>query len=189
MRGKRFVVLSLALVLGLLMVVAAAGSLSSRPAPALRWDLVSIVQGTVVAGGEDTATDAATGDVVTLTGSGQATPAAADAAGGGTFVHRHANGAAVAHGVYVVIRFISWKPSPGTLPIPDAIGHVEQASSGIVTLRVRFFPDGGSPVEGTLTVNCDLPGATFPITEGVTVAVGPFSFVQSGGATLFHVFS
>jgi len=45
----------------------------------VRWDLVQIVQGTSLAGGMDVGIDAATGDTFTLTGSGAAEPAEADA--------------------------------------------------------------------------------------------------------------
>ncbi len=40
----------------------------------LRWDLVQIVQGVVLAGGIDVARDAASGDLISLTGSGGARP-------------------------------------------------------------------------------------------------------------------
>src|SRR5260370_41860572 len=59
----------------------------------VRWDLVQIVSGEVLAGGTDTGQDA-TKDVVHLTGSGQAEPARREAAGGGTFVHQHGDGTA-----------------------------------------------------------------------------------------------
>ena len=140
-------------------------------------------------GGTNVARDARTGDTIDLTGSGQAEPGDHSAAGGGTFVHRHANGDLVANGVYVVIRFISWEKDTGTLPVADGIGHADQASSGILRMRIRAFPQGGTPVEATLTVFCHLPGASKPTTEGVRVQVGSFNFVQTSGVTLFHVFS
>src|SRR5260370_7281180 len=56
----------------------------------VRWDLVQIVSGVVLAGGTDAGQDSETKDVVHLTGSGQAEPARREAAGGGTFVHHHA---------------------------------------------------------------------------------------------------
>src|SRR5216684_5579020 len=63
----------------------------------LRWDLVQIVQGTVLAGGTDVGRDAATGDTVSLTGSGEARPHKHRATGGGTFLHKHANGSEFIH--------------------------------------------------------------------------------------------
>src|SRR5260370_33920444 len=68
----------------------------------LRWELVQIVQGTVLAGGTDVGRDAATGDTVSLTGSGEARPEKGKATGGGTFVHLHKDGTERGHCGYVV---------------------------------------------------------------------------------------
>jgi hypothetical protein len=67
----------------------------------LRWVLIQIVQGVVLAGGTDVAKDAASGDKISLTGSGEVRPESHKATGGGTFVHQHANGSEVGHGAYV----------------------------------------------------------------------------------------
>lgn len=153
----------------------------------VRWDLVQIVQGTLP-GGVDVATDPTTGDSISLTGSGSSKPSEGDATGGGTFVHRNAKGKKVASGVYIVTGFVSWQPANGVLPpVADGIGHAEEASAGILTMNVTLVPESGSPVPGVLSVDCNLPGATFVIVEGVTLQVGPFHFVQALGATLFHV--
>ena len=153
----------------------------------VRWDLVQIVQATVLAGGTDVGRDMANGDTVSLGGSGDAEPAEGDAFGGGRFVHRHANLTEVAHGVWVVTGFMSWQPGGGALPIADGIGNASEESAGILTMAVRLFPAGGSPHDAVLSVNCQLPGATFAIVEGITLAVDGFNFVQAGGGTLFHV--
>ena len=156
----------------------------------VRWDLVQIIQGTVLAGGTDVGRDGTTGDTISLTGSGDAEPAEGNAGGGGTFVHRRANGTEVAHGVYVVTGFLSWDPAGGTLEgtgLTDGVGHIEEESSGILTLVVRLFPSGGGHADAVFGVNCNLPGATESITEGITLAVGNLRFVQNGGGTLFHV--
>jgi len=154
----------------------------------LRWDLVQILQGTVLAGGTDQARDAATGDVVFLTGSGDSEPREREATGGGTFVHQHADGTEVAHGVYLVTEFRRWRPAGGSLPpvVVDGIGFNAETIAGILTLTVHLVPEGGDPVDGTLEINCDLPGDTFQIEEGVSLDLGPFHFVQDGGATLFY---
>jgi hypothetical protein len=52
---------------------------------------------------------------MSLTGSGEARPHKRRASGGGTFVHKHANGSEVAHGVYVVTAFDSFANGGGTL--------------------------------------------------------------------------
>jgi hypothetical protein len=167
----------------------------------VRWDLVKIVQRTVLAGGKDVARDAASHDTITLTGSGEAEPSEKEAAGGGTFVHRHRasgrrsdhrgeerDGPEVeVHGIYVVTKFIDWQPAGGVLEVHDGIGKASEASSGILTLGVRLFPSGGGHRDGVLTVNCRLAGGRFDIEEGITLAVDGFFFVQDEGRTLFHV--
>src|SRR5260370_40672594 len=75
----------------------------------LRWDLVRFPQGLVLAGGENMAKDAATGDILTLTGSGGAAPKKETATGGGTLLRTHANGTEGAHGGYKVPRFRGFK--------------------------------------------------------------------------------
>src|SRR6266851_3263686 len=55
----------------------------------VRWDLIDISSGGVIlSGGTDIGKDAASGDTVSLTGSGQAQPRDEEATGGGTFVHK-----------------------------------------------------------------------------------------------------
>jgi hypothetical protein len=147
------------------------------------------VQGTVLSGGSDQATDATSRDTVTLTGSGQFKPGARDATGGGTFVHRHADGSEVAHGIWLVTGFASWRNLGGSLAgtgLTNGIAHNGDETGGIVTLNVRLLPDGGSPVNGVLQVHCNLPGASPPTEEGVVLKVGPFNFTQSGGLTIFN---
>lgn len=172
-------------------LIAPAGLAQQRQALGhhVRFDLVRTEQSTVLAGGEDVGRDAATGDTVRLTGSGEFKPATMEAAGGGTFVHRRANGTEVAHGVWVVTGFVSWMPAGGFLPsfLTDGIGEVSEASAGIVTIHVGLKPSSGGTVPATLSVGCNLPGAAFPIEEGITLNVGSFVFEQHGGLTLFHV--
>ena len=159
----------------------------------VRWDLVQVIQGTVIPGGANVATDLNVLDTVTMTGSGQANPELADATGGGLFTHRRADGSEVAHGVYVVTNFVRWSPAGGTLPAADGIGHVNEASAGELTMGVQLFPEGGSPADGTFTIHCTLPGAAYEIWEGVSLIVGPFVFQQPTppdppqGNNLFHV--
>ena len=125
----------------------------------VRWDLVQIAQGVVLPGGTDAGRDAGTGDTILMTGSGDAEPAEGNAAGG---------------------------TLEGT-GLTDGVGRIEEESSGILTLVVRLFPSGGGHADAVLGVNCNLPGATESITEGITLAVGNLRFVQNGGATLLHV--
>jgi len=190
MNRPNFTSLGIGLVLGVLIAATGAGAGGSGAlGHTHRYDLVQIVQNTVLAGGSDQATDATTHDTVTLTGSGQFKPGARDATGGGTFVHRHANGSEVAHGVWVATGFVSWQNLGGSLAgtgLSNGIAHNGDETGGIVTLTIRLLPAGGSPVNGVLEVHCDLPGASPPPEEGVVLKVGPFNFTQSGGFTVFN---
>lgn len=188
-------VLGSVLALGLLVAIMAPGLAQGGQALGLnvRWDLVLLQPPgsptTAVAGGVNKARDEATGDTVELTGSGGAIPALREATGGGTFVHRHADGSEVAHGFYLVTGFVSWQRRPGTFPLPnDGIGHASQASAGLLTVNARFFPEGGAPVDHVLTVHCHFPDTPGPNDEGISLGLGPFNFVQDGGVTVFHVF-
>src|SRR5713226_8461207 len=161
--------LGLGLVLGVLIAATGAGA-GGALGHTYRYDLVQIVQGTVLSGGSNQATDATSHDIVTLNGSGQFKPGPGDATGGGTFVHRHADGSEVAHGVWIVTGFVSWQNLGGTLagtPLTNGIAHNGDETAGIVTLTVRLLPAGGSAVSGVLKV-------------------GPFNFTQSGGVTVFN---
>ena len=155
----------------------------------LRWDIVHFPQG-VGLPGEAHAKDATTGDMVTLTGTGQIEPKRETATGGGTFVHNHADGSPVAHGVYVVTGFVSFTPAGGTLAgigLTDGIGTITRTVGGLIVLQVSVMPAGGSPLAGVLHVDCDIPGVEFHIEEGVNLLVGTFNFEKSGGFTDFHV--
>jgi hypothetical protein len=156
----------------------------------LRWDLVQFLQGTALAGGTNQATDEVTGDVTTLSGSGHAEPKKRRATGGGTFVHRHADGTVLVQGIYRVTSFNSWTPAGGNLApagAKDGIGTLEQTTGGLLVLRIVALPVGGGMVEGTLGIDCAVPGVKFPIEEGIHIDILNFHFKQSGGFTLFHV--
>lgn len=160
----------------------------------LRWDLVSVKDGVVLPGGTDTARDAATGDTVSLTGSGDAKPGEGTATGGGTFLHRTALGALVAQGVYFVTGFNSFVKPGGSLVtagVKDGIGTLNQTSGGVLSVKIHGIVDAppsraGGMVDGVLEVHCGLPGGA-AITEGVRLSVLTFKFIQQTGATLFHV--
>ncbi len=181
----------------------------------LRWDLIQIANGVVLAGGIDFGLDIVlvpagqpdgTGDTVQLTGSGQAEPAKGEAAGGGTWLLGTPEAEGVEGGVYTVTGFNSFTNAGGTLAgvgLTDGIGEIEETTAGILSLNVHLFSGRGggmgppplpTPVDGVLTVNCALPGASFPIEEGITLSVGSLKFVQPSrfgggttGFTLFHV--
>ena len=155
----------------------------------LRWDLIQIIQGTILAGGTDVGRDAATGDTISLTGSGEARPQNRKATGGGTFIHKHANGSEVAHGVYVVTAFNSFANGGGSLVgtgLIDGIDVLSKTTGGLLKLKVHLTATSGLAADGTLEVHCSLPGGK-PDEEGIRLSILTFNFVQDGGNTLFHV--
>jgi hypothetical protein len=224
MRRSKITFLLVGLALGILFAAATATSSAPRHARGgdqgeqqdhgghhnrfVRWDLVLIANGVAVAGGTDVATDAATKDTIALTGSGQAEPREEEASGGGTFVHKHANGSLVAKGAYVVTGFESFERLRGgnfaKTGLIDGIGNGPgssedegEPSSGILTVDVRFIPDGSPPsagVDGVLSVHCNLPDTVGGDFEGVTVTLDGLSFTPAAnvdpnahGVTLFHL--
>jgi hypothetical protein len=158
----------------------------------LRWDLVRFPQGLVLSGGENTATDAASGDVLTLTGSGEAAPKMRTATGGGTYVHMH-SGSVFSRGVYRVTGFQSFTPAGGSLAptgLADGIGTLAQTMGGLLVMNIvaTAAPQfGGGSLPAVLGVDCELPGVEFAIHEGVHIDVLTYHFKQSGGFTLLHV--
>jgi hypothetical protein len=107
-------------------------------------------------------------------------------------VHNHADGSEVAHGVYVVTAFNSFKNGHGSLaptPLQDGIGHKNQSDSGILRLGIKASPATGGSIAAKLGVECALPGDTSGAVEGITLDVLTFHFrqVPEGGATVFHI--
>lgn len=154
----------------------------------LRWDLVSVGAGAIVPTGTDVSTDAATSDTVRITGSGFAWPDEGKARGGGTFIHRRADGSEVAHGLYVVTGFNGWTNGGGSLAatgLTDTIDRLDHTTGGLLTLNIRV---AGAPVTGVLEIHCTLPGGR-PDTEGIRFVIAQFGldFKQTSGATLFHI--
>jgi hypothetical protein len=189
---RRFVGAGVAGTLGVLLAPGAALAKGNNNEPGLlRWDLVDVNNGVVIPGGADVSRDAATGDVGTLTGSGQARPGDEQAAGGGTFVHRRANGSEVAHGIYWVTGFNRFENLGGSLAgigLIDGVGDINDTSGGILSLNIRLRATSGETADGVLEVHCDLPGSE-PTPEGIRLKVGPLDFVQQSGTTLFHILS
>lgn len=158
----------------------------------LRWDLVHFKSGVILSGGTDVGRDAKTGDMVSVTGSGDAQPGEGRGTGGGTFVHRRADGSLVAQGVYFVTGFNSFVHPGGSLvgiPLTDGIDRLNRTTGGKLSLKIRGLVDGGGTVDAVLGVECSLPGGASGLTEGITLSVPALDlhFVQNGGATLFHV--
>lgn len=193
--------LALTALIGSAVAPAASSERSESDDRVVRWDLVHFVSAVILSGGEDVSQDEDSRDLVTLTGSGHAKPSDDDAFGGGTFLHAKPDGTVVAQGAYVT-DFIKWRRiEEGTLGgagLVGGIANIDDATSGILKLRVRLVPeiDGapGPSVDAVLTIYCVLPGAEVNFAEGVRLKIPKlgFDFVQHhdhdlAGFTLFHL--
>jgi hypothetical protein len=196
MKRSRIALVLLGLLLGGLF--AATSAVGDHPrAKIVRWDLVEIANGTAVAGGENVATDAATGESLTITGSGHVRPRSHEAFGGGTYVFQDADGNEVENGSYQVTEFVSFRRLRGgdfaATGLIDGIGDPAEASSGIMTVKVRALAEGAPPtqaVDALLEVHCHLPGTVEETFEGVRITVGGQVFEPDPdrhGVTLMHV--
>jgi hypothetical protein len=168
-----------------------------------RWDLVGLSflstgKPVVTPGGTTLSKDANSGDELSLTGSGQFKPSRRQASGGGTLVHKHADGSEVAHGVYSVTGFVSYRRGFGTAPpVADYIGSkaLARPADGILKLNIRVVPevDGkpGPTQNATLSIFCHFEKNKIGLKEkdeGVEVKAGQFDFRQEEmkGFTVFH---
>src|SRR5262249_34302828 len=108
---------------------AASATITDTITDTVRWDLIKIVQGTVLAGGKDVGQDVVSHATITMSGSGSAQPGKNDATGGGTFVfkrrgdrkhddgrgddrereHGGSNRSREIRGIYVVTEFMKWQ--------------------------------------------------------------------------------
>lgn len=193
------------LALGLLLTaIAASAGAAGKSSNRGRWDILGFSASgktfTVVPGGTAQSKDAASGDTIDVTGSGNFNPAKKTASGGGTFVHKHADGSVFAHGIYVVTGLSRWQEGGGEPPKGVKDHAVDPGSarpaSGILTLKVRIIPEdeggmAGTPLKGVLKVFCHFEKNKLKIKEGdegVQLKVGPFDFrqVEMKGATVFH---
>jgi hypothetical protein len=144
-------------------IVTAASGVSRPGARSLRWDFLDVNFATkqIVPGGTDTSKDAATGDTLSMTGTGQFTPSRKLASGGGSFVHKHADGSVVAQGFYYVTGFRSYRVGGGKEP-KGFVSRVARGQGapldGILIMTIRMVPvvDGKPQAaqSATLRVNC-----------------------------------
>jgi hypothetical protein len=193
MRRSRIALVVLGLLLGAMLTASSAIGHFPR-AKIVRWDLVQIADGAALVGGEDVATNPTTGKSITLTGSGHVRPRSHEAFGGGTFVQEDVDGNEVAVGTYQVTGFLSFRRLRGgnfaATGLIDAIGDPAEASSGIMRVRIRLLPEGGSARDAVLEVHCHLPGTVEETFEGVRLTIGSQVFEpdpERHGVTLFHV--
>ena len=130
---------------------------------------------------------AANGDRMEINGAGELSIHPKSVTGGGTFVHRDADGNVLAEGTWAAVRlesFQSYGPSPDFDPTFEA---------GKAFIAVELAPDGGGPsIGGTFTLGCileggeaDDPGGAF---EGMKLSLkgGPnFNMIDPPSLTLF----
>jgi hypothetical protein len=161
-----------------------------------RWDIVNIFKQTppcAEAGGESSS-KSLDGARITLTGSGtfrEGPVGSKKVTGGGDWTITAGSETPPGSGTYKVVRFVSFEPAPGTIPIADCIGDAEDAHAGRLTVAIRF--DDHS--EGVLEIGCRLAGSPGSIMEGITATKGFVTFWNheepepgvDGNRTLFHV--
>jgi hypothetical protein len=196
MKRSRIALVLLGLLLGGLL--AATSAVGDHPrAKIVRWDLVEIANATAVAGGVNVATDPASGESLIITGSGHVRPRSHEAFGGGTYAFEDADGSEVENGSYQVTKFVSFRRLRGgnfaATGLTDGIGDPAEASSGILTVKVRALAEGAPPeeaVDALLEVHCHLPETVEETFEGVRITVDGQVFEPDPdrhGVTLFHV--
>lgn len=137
-------------------------------------------------------TFASNGDSIEITGAGELTDGTNSASGGGTFVHKDADGNVVGAGTWVATELLNFKtygPSPATdVPV--------DWRTGLARIRVDLMVGGVKVAEGILSIGCRLPEVELPpsLFEGVKLNIqGGLNFnkVQTegemppGGVTLF----
>lgn len=203
MKSVRLAVLAIAL--AVVALVTTAGGVTGTAARSLRWDLLDVNLATkqIVPGGTNTSKDAATGDTISMTGTGQFTPSKKVASGGGTFVHKHADGSVVAQGFYYVTRFGSYRVGGGEPPkgLTDRVtGKQGTPLDGILVMTIRLIPivDGKPqpPQPATFTIYCHFEHNHLGLKEedeGFRLRTGTFVFKQTQltpmtdiAATVFH---
>jgi len=128
---------------------------------------------------------ASNGDTIAITGSGSFTPGDDDAEGRGTFTHRSAAGAVLAHGTWKAKELVSFVSFGSGI----AQGLPSNFEGGVAVLKVELRPSSGGEVRAVLLISCELgnppdPAHTF---EGITLKVkGGLNFnTPVSGFTLF----
>ncbi|MBI2631704.1 hypothetical protein HYW75_01755 [Candidatus Pacearchaeota archaeon] len=126
------------------------------------------------------------GDTITLTGEGTFGTFPKMATGGGTFVHKNADGDVLGTGKWAATKLISFQPYGNA----SAQGFPDNLEGGRVLLKVILDPDSVGPsFDGTLRITC-LLGNKIPLKakEGVRLDVRqiPINFNEEvSGETVF----
>jgi hypothetical protein len=136
--------------------------------------------------GPDFALSTATGDRLQLSGTGTFNAGARRVDGGGTFVHRHADGSLFADGSWIAVGIVSWKAYGNAVPQ----GLPPNFFGGVLVILIEVHPNlPGDPVlQAMLRVDCVLGHPPAGAEEGIQVSVPAFPITfdqEDGGATLF----
>lgn len=132
--------------------------------------------------------EARNGDMVELIGTGTMTIQTGpdEVTGGGTFVHKDADGNVIATGTWTAERLLSFRSYGNGVPQ----GLPEDFFGGVARLRVHLTPDGdGEGLDATLKIDCTI-GSSIPASaaEGIELNVrgrAPNFRTEISGATLF----
>jgi hypothetical protein len=105
-------------------------------------------------GGDPDVSFAANGDWIEIIGEGELSIHPKSVTGGGTFVHKDADGNVLAEGTWAAVRLESFQSyGPSTPDFPPSW------EAGKAIIAVDLSPDGGGPgIGGTFTLSCILPG-------------------------------
>lgn len=161
-----------------------------------RWDIVNLgFPGPLCAEeGGQASSKSRDGARITVTGSGtfRDNPGNPQSVTGeGTWAITAGTATPAGSGTYEVVRFVSFDPAPGTIPVSDCIGDAADARAGRLTVAI-MFSDGS---EGVLEVGCRLVGTPDSVMEGITATKGIVTFWNheepvsgvDGNRTLFHL--
>ncbi|MBI4022391.1 MAG: hypothetical protein HY372_03455 [Candidatus Andersenbacteria bacterium] len=132
--------------------------------------------------------EARNGDMVEVTGTGTMTIQTGrdEVTGGGTFVHKDADGDIIATGTWTAERLLSFRSYGNGTPQ----GLPEDFFGGVARLRVHLTPDGdGEGFDATLKIDCTI-GSRIPASamEGIELNVrgrAPNFRTEISGATVF----
>ncbi len=159
--------------------IAPSFSTASSSEQKFRWDIVSLVAGSVgIASAK-----ANDNSKITLTGSGTfETNDKDEVTGGGTWETFSSNGTSTGSGSYTVTGLVGFELAPGTLG--------GDTRAGLAILRIAYS-DGS---QGILVASCHLPGTPADVFEGVTASKGNVDFWNriapmagvNENRTLFH---
>ena len=122
------------------------------------------------------------GDTLTVQGSGTLTPSPKSADGGGTFIHKNADGDTLAEGTWTVTGLVMFK-SYGTTDLGGGV----IGEGGLALVNVHGVSTTGLEFDGVLRIDCLLGTPPAGADEGFRLAIQTFDLnfnKEEHGATL-----